>query len=457
MSSIHKVARFVKLLASFNLFSRPFPTFSLSGFTHSIFRQMTTVTILNFIRRITRPPPVIDARQPLTLNVIRTLDALRSMSHHLLRISFRNRYIIIKPEWPCIWLWLVALLKPFCVFTDSSENSDTKSRCILEVFSFLNSIASPNTTPIADPHCFISKLTDSSESIPLMANIWLLSFRTKWPWMVHQAVTQFLIVFAHTTDGSASIEAFGVAVIDACPQSDLLSTWSTAIVDINGRPLPLDSDPQLITATQGLLLAETTLFFQPLPTLDIIHTTLTHAYKLWSRCLATPFGDVYLENLHLLSVSSLARFSLQLISGGPDWIVKSLDSGLLHLVARTLAWMHSLPDLESDQSIYVIFEGIIRMVLYDSAYRRILRGFRHNLKKIQFQNLEGYLSAGRLSKLWEDITSEALSPDARNTRAICFQTALRTVCSSEKVGAVFKAISYVLTLFISVSSSFSTR
>ncbi|KAJ3925696.1 MAG: hypothetical protein NXY57DRAFT_1043886 [Lentinula lateritia] len=355
----------------------------------------TVNTIPGFLRRITRMPPIINANQPLTHDAIRTLDTLQDMTRYLLEIpSFQGRYSILEPKWAHIW------------------------RC---------------RTPVVDLHNFIFSLADSHEAIPIMANFWILFSTTQYTWAVQQAVTQFLVVFIYALDDSVFIEAFRVAVNEACPGSDLLSLWSTTTVDICGRSLPSNLNLQLVTACQELLLAETTLFFQPIPALNIVHITLTRMYKLWSRCLTTrPTPNVYLENLCFMSVQSLAKISLQLISGGPNWIVKALDAGLLLLLAKTLAWMQASPDLQLDESIHIVFEGIIRMLFLDSVYRPVLRGVRRSLGKLQSQSLDKYLADGELREWWAYLAGEVLSPNVRDVQTVCFRKALHTVCSNEK-------------------------
>ncbi|KAJ3887362.1 hypothetical protein GG344DRAFT_68884 [Lentinula edodes] len=340
-------------------------------------------------------PPIINANQPLTHDTIRTLNSLQDMTRYLLEIpSFQGRYSILESKWAHIW------------------------RC---------------RTPVVDLHNFIFSLADSHEAIPIMANFWILFSTTQYTWAVQQAVTQFLVVFIHALDDSAFIEAFRVAVNEACPGSDLLSLWSTTTVDICGRSLPSNLNLQLVAACQELLLAETTLFFQPIPALNIVHITLTRMYKLWSRCLTTrPTQSVYLENLCSMSVQSLAKMSLQLISGGPNWIVKALDAGLLLLLAKTLAWMQSSPDLQLDESIHLVFEGIIRMLFLDSVYRPVLQGVRRSLRELQSQSLDNYLDVEELREWWADLASDVLSPNVRDVQTVCFRKALHTVCSNEK-------------------------
>ncbi|KAJ4484245.1 hypothetical protein C8J55DRAFT_488182 [Lentinula edodes] len=398
-------------------------------------------TALKFIQCITSPPPVIDASRPLAPEVVEALDALHSMTRKLTEISsFQTRLRLVDPNWSSIWMWLKALLQPLDAFHDpqsriSALTFDTWSRCILQVFSFMNSILIPRRTPVAEIHLFVTKLAESPESLPIFGKIWVFSFALRWPLPVHQATTQFLVVFSQIINGSHSGDAFRVAVCDACPTltgSRILSTWSTAILDFPRWPVSSDSDCRSLMGNQALMLAATAMFIQPLPAIQEVDVLLTHMRKLWNRCLdVSPFSrdNGFGMNL-LLSLEYIARFFLHFVSGGSKWMVKALDCGLLYLLAKTSAWL-VLTFRRSTHSIYIVFEDIMHQLLLNVIYMPVVRRVRRNMFKVRGRDLEDYLGFGRFRELWSNLESEVYGVDACFYRTICFEKSLETVCSNE--------------------------
>ncbi|KAJ3897769.1 hypothetical protein F5879DRAFT_927576 [Lentinula edodes] len=317
----------------------------------------------------------------------------------------------------------------------SALTFDTCGRCILQVFSFMNSIIIPRKTPVAEIHLFVTKLAESPESLPIFGQIWVFSFALRWPLPVHQATTQFLVVFSQSIDGSHFGDAFRVAVCDACPiltGSRVLSTWSTAIVDFPRWPASSNSDCQSLMGNQALILAATAMFIQPLPAIQEVDFLLISLCRLWNRCLdASPFSrnsDVGM-NL-LLSFEYLARFFWRFISGGSKWMVKALDRGLLYLLAKTSAWL-VLTLRRSTHSIHIVFEDIMHELLLNVIYMPVVRRVRRNMFKVRSRDLEDYLGFGRLRELWSNLESEVYGVDASFYRTICFEKSLETVCSNE--------------------------
>ncbi|KAJ3873308.1 hypothetical protein F5051DRAFT_444378 [Lentinula edodes] len=411
--------------------------------TTNVHKGSIQSTSLKFIRCITSPPPIIDASRPLATEVVEVLDALQSMTKSLSKISsLRTRLGIIEPHWVCIWLWLKALLCPLDAFHNPQSRInaltfDTSNRCILQVFSFINSILIPSKTPVAEMQPFVSKLAESSESLPIFGQIWVLSFVLCWPLPVHQATTQFLVVFSQIIDGSHSGDTFRVAVCDACvinTGSGISSTWSTAVVDFPRWPASSDFDRHSQLGNQALILTATTMFIRPLPAIQNIDFLLAHMCKLWNRCLdASPFlnnSDIGVNVL--LSLEYLARFFLRFVSGGSKWMVKALDYGLLYLLAKTLAWL-VLTLRRSTQSIHIVVESIVHQLLLNIVYMPVLRRVRRNMSKVRDRGLEVYLGFGRLRELWSNLESEIYGVDACFNRTICLEKSLETVCSNDSV------------------------
>ncbi|KAJ3897359.1 hypothetical protein F5879DRAFT_983129, partial [Lentinula edodes] len=395
-----------------------------------------------FIRSIASPPPVIDASLPLSPEVIEALDALHLMTRSLSEISsFQSRLCIIEPNWSCIWLWLKALLRPLDAFHDgqsriSALSFDTWSQCVLQVFSFMNSIILPRSSPVSEIQLFIFNLVESPESLEILGKIWVFSFALRWPLPVHQATTQFLVIFSQIIDGSHSGDTFCVAVCDACTiltGSRIVSTWSTAVAEFPRWSVSSNPNSQSLMGNQGLILAATVMFIQPLPVIQEVDVILSYIRRLWNRCLD---GTLFSKNNDiginlLLSFEYLARFFLRLISGGSKWIVKALDYGLLCLLVKTLT-SGSLPTLcHTTNSIHTVLEDIIHQLLLNVIFIPVVRRVRHNLSKVRIQGLEDYLGVGRLRKLWSDFESEVYCADAYFYRSICFEKSIETVCSNE--------------------------
>ncbi|KAJ3884275.1 hypothetical protein GG344DRAFT_84289 [Lentinula edodes] len=415
-----------------------------------------------FIRSIASPPPVIDASLPLSPEVIEALNALHLMTRSLSEISsFQSRLCIIEPNWSCIWLWLTALLHPLDAFQDAQSRTsalsfDTWSQCILQVFSSMNSIILPRSSPVSEIQLFVVNLAESPESLEILGKISVSSFALRWPLPVHQATTQFLVVFFQIIDGSHSGDTFCVAVCDACTiltGSRIVSTWSTAVAELFPR-WSVSSNPnsQSLMGNQGLILAATVMFIQPLPVIQEVDVILSYIRRSWNRCLdKTPFSknnDIGI-NL-LLSFEYLARFFLRSISGDSKWIVKALDCGLLCLLVKTLA-SGSLPTLcHTPNSVHTVLEEIIHQLLLNIIFILVVRGVRRNLSKVRIQGPEDYLGFGRLRKLWSDSESEVHCADAYFFRSIYFEKSIETVFSNESVGGY---CSYPVYTLIALSSA----
>ncbi|KAJ3885850.1 hypothetical protein GG344DRAFT_70171 [Lentinula edodes] len=364
------------------------------------------------------------------------------MTRHLSCISsFGERFAIVEPVWARIWQWLAALLKPLDTLTDvqpvvNDLSLDPTSRCMLTVFSFLNSIASPTRATLVELGNFTKKLAAQHNATSVLAKVWVACVVKQWSLLVHHNVTQFLVVFCRSMENTPFDNSFRVAVANFCPGSELLPVWSTAASDLCGQSPHPDPERRLVAANQGMLIAATTSIFQSFPTLDKVDVTLNHVYILWNRCIdKTRMPDARFEDLHSITIYFLARFSLRLISGGgPNWIAKALHTNLLYLVAKTMDWMQTSVDVVvgSDQSIHVVFEEIVELVLLHSIYRKVQRGVCRNMREARSQGLEDGLGAGKLWKLWADLSGEARTRSARYISAVCFQNALKESCSNNK-------------------------
>ncbi|KAH7872431.1 uncharacterized protein C8R40DRAFT_1173534 [Lentinula edodes] len=275
------------------------------------------------------------------------------MTRHLSCISsFGDRFAIVEPVWARIWQWLAALLKPLDTLTDvqpvvNDLSLDPTSRCMLTVFSFLNSIASPTRATLVELGNFTKKLAAQHNAISVLAKVWVACVVKQWSLLVHHNVTQFLVVFCRSMENTPFDNSFRVAVANFCPGSELLPVWSTAASDLCGQSPHPDPERRLVAANQGMLIAATTSIFQSFPTLDKVDVTLNHVYILWNRCIdKTRMPDARFEDLHSITIYFLARFSLRLISGGgPNWIAKALHTNLLYLVAKTMDWMQTSVDV----------------------------------------------------------------------------------------------------------------
>ncbi|KAH7871311.1 uncharacterized protein C8R40DRAFT_1174733 [Lentinula edodes] len=408
----------------------------------SITNMTNTPIASTFFRLVTPSPPVIYANRPLASDVVRVLEVMQAMSLHLWKIpSFQIRYAIVEPEWTRIWTWLMALLKPLDDFVPASPTSKqlslaTTSRCLKEVFSLLESIASPTQSTPTEFNDFVINMMKHPEALPAFAKVWVLSFTRQWSLSVYHPVMQFLIAFRCTIEDTPSDNSFHLAVRNAFPDFQLLPTWSSAIEDLLGQQVPsYSSNPEhrLATANQGMVLAATTLFL-PLPRLDGIHIMLKQIFILWTQCLDTPRScNAYLENICFMSVYCLARFSSRLIvTGGPNWIVKALDAKLLHLMVKTLVWMQIGPQSKSESSMFQIVEQFVNALLIHSVYKSVQKRIRRNLKGVRSESLEGHLGSGSLWRLWVHLTRAVCSPDARYASVTSFRKALKEVCSNEK-------------------------
>ncbi|KAJ3850737.1 hypothetical protein EV368DRAFT_84242 [Lentinula lateritia] len=186
------------------------------------------------LRLLNQQPPIIDRRCPLGPEVLRMIEALKYFTRHLLTISsFQTRFDIVESKWHQIWSWLKALLHP--VLTDAQLDPcypDT-SRCVLTVFSFLNSVIPPST-PIVGLQKFVLELFNSPETITILGKVWVFFFTLQWPPSVHQATTQFLVVFSRIIDCTPCETDFRIAVYSACSRSNIFPTWSAATLE----PLP---------------------------------------------------------------------------------------------------------------------------------------------------------------------------------------------------------------------------
>ncbi|KAJ4470295.1 hypothetical protein C8R41DRAFT_924908 [Lentinula lateritia] len=226
----------------------PYPVVSypskISSINYSSGDTMMQNIVPEFFRLVNRQPPVIDRRCPLGPEVLRMLDTLQCFTRHLSQISsFQTRYDIVASNWQQIWSWLKALLHP--VITDAQldpHHLDT-SRCVLTVFSFLNSVIPPST-PIVGLQKFVLELFHSPDTITILGKIWVFFFMLEWPSSVHQATTQFLVVFSRIIDCTPCENDFRTAIYNAC-SSSCLPTWSAATL---GRTA-FGSDNFIVPAT----------------------------------------------------------------------------------------------------------------------------------------------------------------------------------------------------------------
>ncbi|KAJ3853052.1 hypothetical protein EV368DRAFT_64429 [Lentinula lateritia] len=195
--------------------------------------QMPNMNVPELFRLLNRQPPIIDRRRPLGPEVLRMIEALKCFTRHLLKISsFQTRYDIVESKWPQIWSWLKALLHPVLTDAQLDPPYDT-SQCVLTVFSFLNSVIPPST-PIIGLQKFVLELFNSPETITILGKVWVLFFTLQWPSSVHQATTQFLVVFSRIIDCTPCEIDFRIAVYSACSSSNIFPTWSAATLE----PLP---------------------------------------------------------------------------------------------------------------------------------------------------------------------------------------------------------------------------
>ncbi|KAJ3765405.1 hypothetical protein FB446DRAFT_709486 [Lentinula raphanica] len=385
-----------------------------------------------FFQQITRSPPLIIANRPPPFEAVRMLALLKALSSHLSGLPlFQARSIITESRWPRILLWLEALLRPLNEFirpdyAATERYSDMAGHCVVEVFTFLNCTASAHTSTELDH--FIIRLASSSEMLMAIAKAWVAFFTRKWPIEAHYQVTSFLIRFSQMLVGTTLGHSFLVAVRNVCPNS-LFTTWSAAIAEVSSLSGVSTAISLIQTANRGLLLASTTTFFQPLPMLDEIHVILAHTHKLWSQILTNGFPP----GTRYVTMHSLAKFSLLVISGGPNWITKALDANLLGLLMKTIVWAHTSFSSSPDTSIRDIFEEILRLLLLNTIYKPVQRRIRRNLEGVQARQFEDTLGADALKGVWDHLVNEICSPAARHTSALCFQKALEK-CSSDSPG-----------------------
>ncbi|KAJ4476333.1 hypothetical protein C8J55DRAFT_516610 [Lentinula edodes] len=393
--------------------------------------QMPDMNVPELFRLLNRQPPIIDRRRPLGPEVLRMIEALKCFTRHLLKISsFQTRYDIVESKWPQIWSWLKALLHPVLTDAQLDPPYDT-SQYVLTVFSFLNSVIPPST-PIVGLQKFVLELFNSPETITILGKVWVFFFTLQWPSSVHQATTQFLVVFSRIIDCTPCEIDFRIAVYSACSSSNIFPTWSAATLEVCTQQWSLlGSESQLITASRGLLLAVTTLLFQPLPALHEVDKILSLVCRLWHRCVETSPLPRYHSNLHFLSIHFLARFLLRLTQGGSNWVVKVLNANLVYLLAKASAWMNSQLSLDSISSIHTVFEELMHQLLVSSVYRSVVCGIRLNMKTVHSQHLEDHLGTGRLRELWADLRSEAYGARARSAQIVCLRKGLELICSNK--------------------------
>ncbi|KAJ3771926.1 hypothetical protein FB446DRAFT_789158 [Lentinula raphanica] len=406
-------------------------TFVFSSFVAcincSLQTQMARTNITSmFFQQITRSPPLIIANRPPPFEAVRMLTLLKALSGHLSGLpSFQSRGIITEPKWPRILLWLVALLKPLDDFIQPDHPaperySDMAGRCVVEVFTFLNSIASALTSTHIELENFITRLASSSEMLIAIAKTWVAFFTRNWPVKAHCEVTSFLVLFSRMIGDTAFEQSFLGAVKNVCPNSQLFTAWSAAIAELCAETGVPTANRLIQTANRGLLLAATTTFFRPLPMLDVIHVTLAHMHKLWSQIMTNSFppGTCY------VTMHSLAKFSLLVISGGPNWIAKALDADLLGLLMKTMAWTQRSFSSPPDTAIHDVSEEILHLLLLNTIYKPVRRRILQNLEGLQTQQFEDTLGAGHLKRVWDVLVDEIRSPAARRTSTLCFQRAL---------------------------------
>ncbi|KAJ3772536.1 hypothetical protein FB446DRAFT_703739 [Lentinula raphanica] len=389
----------------------------------------STDIVSRFFRQITQKPPLITANRPAPFEVVRMLNLLQAMSGHLSgQPSYQTRSTIIESKWPRILLWLAALLKPLRdfinpAFTANERYTDMTSRCVVEVYTFLNSIASPLTSADRELEHLVTILATSTEMFTVIATTWVVFFTREWPIKAHCEVTSFLVMFGRVIGNTTFEDSFPVAVKNVCPNSELLPMWSAAIAALCARPSTSTLNSKIQTANRGLLIAATTAFFQPLPTLDDIHITLAQTHKLWGQLLV----NSYPPGLCYVTIHSLAKYSLVVVSGGRNWAAKALDADLLGLLTKTLRWIQMSFSLIPDMSIHDVSEQILHLLLLYSIYKPVRRGVLGNMKRIRDQPFEGILGADVLQRMWDDLVAEIRSPAACCTSAICFQEALENI------------------------------
>ncbi|KAJ3898240.1 hypothetical protein F5879DRAFT_995002 [Lentinula edodes] len=355
--------------------------------------QMPDMNVPELFRLLNRQPPIIDRRRPLGPEVLRMIEALKCFTRHLLKISsFQTRYDIVESKWPQIWSWLKALLHPVLTDAQLDPPYDT-SQYVLTVFSFLNSVIPPST-PIVGLQKFVLELFNSPETITILGKVWVFFFTLQWPSSVHQATTQFLVVFSRIIDCTPCEIDSRIAVYSACSSSNIFPTWSAATLEVCTQQWSLlGSESQLITASRGLLLAVTTLLFQPLPALHEVDKILS--------------------------------------LGGSNWVVKVLNANLVYLLAKASAWMNSQLSLDSISSIHTVFEELMHQLLVSSVYRSVVCGIRLNMKTVHSQHLEDHLGTGRLRELWADLRSKAYGARARSAQIVCLRKGLELICSNK--------------------------
>ncbi|KAJ3759940.1 hypothetical protein EV360DRAFT_69085 [Lentinula raphanica] len=353
---------------------------------------------------IARRPPLIVTNCPAPREVVHMLTLLKAMSNHLSGLpSFSSRMLIVELKWPRIMQWMVALLKPLSDFVNPAFRAtelytDVTIRCIVEVFAFLNAIASARTSTDAEVTRFVTKLASSSEMFVITANTWVAFFTRQWPTYAHCEVTSFLVMFGHTIGNTPFEHSLPVAIRNVCPGCELLPTWSTAIAELCAQPSST-VDSMIQAANRGLLIAATTTFFQPLPTLDKIHITLAQTHGLWSKLME----NSYPPGLCYVAIHSLAKFSLLIVSGGPHWTAKALDADLLVLLTKTLAWIPKVFSQTPDESFHHVLTETLQLLLLYLIYKPVRRGVLGNLKQVQTQQLEELLGAVQCAskELWK--------------------------------------------------------
>ncbi|KAJ3745924.1 hypothetical protein EV360DRAFT_90059 [Lentinula raphanica] len=392
--------------------------------------------VFRFFQRIARRPPLIVTNCPAPSEVIHMLTLLKAMSAHLssLPLTFSTRITVLESKWSQILQWLTALLMPLSDFIDptfpaNELYSDATSRCVVEVFTFLNAIASARTSTDVELTTFSTRLASSPEMLAVIANTWVAFFTRPWPIIAHCEVTPFLVMFGHMICNTTFEHSFLVAVRNVCPDCEFLPMWSAAIAELCAQPVTPIANRMIQTVNRGLLIAATTTFFRPLPMLNEIHITLAQTYKLWNQLMA----NSYPPGLCYTTFHSFASFSLFVISGGPNWATEALDADILVLLMRTLAWIPTAFSEPPDESIHDVTQETLRLLLVYSIYKPVRRGILSNLKKVQSQQLEELLGVGTLKQTWDDLVGEIHSPAECYTSAICFEKALENICSNEEV------------------------
>ncbi|KAJ3718156.1 hypothetical protein C8R42DRAFT_644032 [Lentinula raphanica] len=392
-----------------------------------------TDIVSRFFEQIARRPPLIETNRPAPLKVVRMLPLLTAMSEHLSGLSlFQMRSAVVESKWPRILLWLAALLKPLDDFIDPSfpanrTYSDTVNHCVVKVFTFLNALNPSSTCTDDELENFVMNLASSPELFLALAKAWVAFFTRRWPVVAHCEVTSFLMTFGRGCLNTNLEHSFRVAVRNSCPDSQLLPTWSTAIAELCSQPSSLIVNSAIQKVNRGLLIAVTTTFFEPIPTLDKIQVPLAQTHKLWGQLMV----DSCTPDLCHLTIYSLARFSLRVISGGPKWIVKALDADLLGLLTKTLAWLQTLFSSSPDGSVHDVFQEILHLLLLNSIYKAVQRGILRNIKRLPTQQSEHFLGLGNLKRMWDALVGEVCSPATCSINTICFQEALKDICSND--------------------------